>query len=77
MLPAGVIDRKSKFAANSNETARDVCPWHGTRVPPLKQKKDGFIGYSYRVSLIAHNLESFCEVSIDSFDEHWIVIRTR
>jgi hypothetical protein len=77
VLPAGVIDRKSKFAANSNETARDVCPWHGTRVPPLKQKKDGFIGYSYRVSLIAHNLESFCEVSIDSFDEHWIVIRTR
>ena len=77
MLPAGVINRKGKFVANSDKTARDVRPWHRTRVPRIKQKKDGFIGYSYQVSLVARNLEPFREVSIDSFDEHWIVIRTR
>ncbi len=77
MLPAGVINRKSKFAANSDETARNVHPWHGTRVPRIKQKKDCLIGYSYQVSLVAHNLKPFREISIDSFDEHWIVVRTR
>ena len=77
MLPAGVINGKGKFAANSDEAARDVRPWHGTRVPRTKQKKDGFIGYSYQISLVAHNLKPFREISIDSFDEHWIVIRTR
>ncbi len=59
MLPAGVIDRKGKFVANGDETARDVRPWDRTRVPRIKQKKDGLIGYSYRVSLVAHNLEPF------------------
>ncbi len=76
MLPAGVIDRKGEFAANGDETARDVRPWDGTRVPRIKQKKDDLIGYSYQVSLVAHNLEPFREVAIDLFDEHWIVIRT-
>jgi hypothetical protein len=77
VLPAGVIDRKGEFAANCDETARDVRPGHGTQVPRIKQEKDCFIGNSYRVSLVAHNLEPFCELSIDAFNEHWIVIRTR
>jgi len=68
VLSAGVINWKSKFVANSDETAR---------VPRIKQKKDGFIGYSYRVSLVTHNLKPFREILTDSFNEHWIVIRTR
>ena len=76
MLPAGVIDWKGKFAANGDEAARNIRPWNGTRVPSIKEKKDGLIGYSYLISFIAHNLEAFCEVAINLLDKHWIVICT-
>jgi hypothetical protein len=76
MLPAGAIDWKGTFAANGNEAVRNIRPWNGTRVPSIKKKKDGLIGYSYQISFIAHNLEAFREVAINPLDEHWIVICT-
>ncbi len=76
MLPAGVIDWKSKFAANADKAVRNIHPWNGTRVPSIKEKKDGLIGYSYQILFIAYNLEAFREVAINLLDEHWIVICT-
>ena len=33
MLPSGVVNRKGEFATDGNETAGNICPRNGTRVP--------------------------------------------
>jgi hypothetical protein len=76
VLPAGIIYGKGKFAANGDETARNVRLRKGAQVPSIKEKKNGLIGYSYQIPLVAHDFQPFCQVAINPFNKHWIVICT-
>jgi hypothetical protein len=76
MLVGGVINRKGKFMTNSNQASRDVCTGYGTKVPRIEKEEDSFQSNVDGVTLIGHYLQAFCEVSINMFNQHGIMVIT-
>ncbi len=74
MLSMGIIDGEGEFTADGNKAARDVRTRDGARVPRIKEKENSFIGNPHRFSFVAHDFEAFCQVAVDSFHEHWVVV---
>jgi hypothetical protein len=77
MLPAGIVNRKGKFASNSNKAVGNVRPGDGTRVPCINQKQNRLKGNLDRFLLICHDFEAFVNIPIDTFHQHWVVIPSR
>jgi hypothetical protein len=74
MLVVGVIIWKGKFTANSNQALRDVCAGYGTRVPCIEMEEDSFQSNADGVTLIGHYLQAFCEVSINTLNQHGVMV---
>jgi hypothetical protein len=62
------IDRKLEFATDSNETSGDICTWDWAGVPSVDEEEDCFEGDSDAVTFVGHDLETFVEKVIDTFD---------
>ncbi len=71
------IDGKREFVADGNEAARNVSARNGAGVPSVNEKKDGFERDPDGIAFVCHDSKPFVQVSIDAFDEHWIIVVPR
>ncbi len=74
MFSTGEVNRKCEFTADGDETARDVSTRHRARVPCIEKEQDCLKSHTDGITFVAHDFRAFCEVVIDSFDDHWVVI---
>jgi hypothetical protein len=65
--------------ANSRPTAtrlREISMPGMARVPCIKQEKNGLKANTDRVALIGHDLQALCKVSVNTFNNHGVVVVT-
>ncbi len=55
----------------------EIGAWNRCTIPGVEKKEDGLHSNPDRIALVCHDFEPFVEISIDLFDQHWIVIATR
>jgi hypothetical protein len=70
------VDRKGELATDGHETARDVRPGDGTGVSRVKEQEYRLEGYPDRIALVTHDPQGLIQISIDTLNEHRVVVRT-
>ena len=77
MMISREIDGELKFSANDDETAGDVSPNDWCTIPSIEGHEDAFLSNTIGPSLIAEDSEGCIKKSVDSLDDHRIVVATR
>ena len=76
MFVGGIINGKGKFTTDGNEAASNIHAWNRARVRCIKQEKDSLKGNTDRVALIGRDLQALCKVSVNTFNNHGVVVVT-
>ena len=71
------VDGELKFPANNDETAGDISPNDRCTIPSIEGHEDAFFSDTIGPSFIAEDSERCIKKSVDSLDNHRIMVATR
>jgi hypothetical protein len=76
MFSTGEVNWKGELMANGNKATKDVHAWNRARIPCVKKEQDFLKSHTNRIALVAHYLEALNKISINTLNDHWVVICT-
>ncbi len=77
MLVGGKVYGKLELATKNNETPCNVRAHNWGGVPSVQRHEDAFLRHTVGTTFITEDLEALAQISVDTFNDHRIVIFAR